>query len=106
MYRFLRPFHAFLSILHDFTSDYKTRLMNLQLLPLMFWIELQDLLFLVKCMKDTSDHLNLSKYITIVTLNTRLGTSTKLKHNYSHTTLFLQQGSFTMELFTSDQVRP
>ena len=74
-------------ILHDFTSDYKTRLVNLQLLPLMFWLELQDLLFLVKCMKDTSDHLNLCKYITTVTSNTRSGTSTKLKHNYCRTSI-------------------
>ena len=43
-------------ILHDFTSDYKTTLVNMQLLPLMFWLQLQDLLFLVKYIKDTSDH--------------------------------------------------
>ena len=70
-------------LLHYFTSDYKTRLVNLQLLPLMFWLELQDSLFL-KCMKDTSNHLNLSKYIATVILITHSGTST-IKHNYCRT---------------------
>ena len=42
-------------ILQDYRSDYKTRLTSLNLLPLMYWFELQDLLFLVKCLKDSND---------------------------------------------------
>ena len=38
-------------ILHDFASDYKSRLIQLNL-PSMYWYDLQDLLFLIKCMKN------------------------------------------------------
>ena len=38
-------------ILNDFTSDYKLRLINLNLLPLTMWFELQDIMFLMKAIK-------------------------------------------------------
>ena len=37
-------------ITSDNESDYKSRLLKLDLLPLMHWYELQDLLFLIKCL--------------------------------------------------------
>ena len=40
--------HATKYILNDFTSCYKTRLLKLNLLPLMYMFELQDLLFTIK----------------------------------------------------------
>ena len=39
-------------ILNDSSSDYKSRLLSLNMLPLMYWLDLQDLVFLVKCLKD------------------------------------------------------
>ena len=44
-------------ILQDYLSDYKTRLLSLNLLPLMHWYELQDMMFLVKCFKNPMDNL-------------------------------------------------
>ena len=38
-------------ILNDFSSDYKSRLISLGLLPLMFLYELFDILFFLKCLK-------------------------------------------------------
>ena len=35
-------------ILNNYTMDYKTRLTNLKLLPLMYVLELQDVIFLIK----------------------------------------------------------
>ena len=39
-------------ILQDYSSTYKSRLRALNLLPLMLWYELQDIMFLVKCLKE------------------------------------------------------
>ena len=41
-------------ILRDYTSNYKERLTTLNLLPLMYWYDLQDLKFLLKCMFERS----------------------------------------------------
>ena len=38
-------------ILNDFTSDYKDRLISLELLPLMMFYELLDIMFFVKSLK-------------------------------------------------------
>ena len=43
-------------ILNDFSSDYKSRLISLGLLPLMFIYELFDILFFLKCLKRTMLH--------------------------------------------------
>ena len=72
-------------ILSDSYSDYKSRLVSLQLLPLMYWFDLQDVLFLVKCLKDESDSMNIYKYITFVSSSTRSSTSNKLVHNFFRT---------------------
>ena len=58
-------------ILQDYTSDYKTRLLSLELLPLMLWFELQDVLFLVKCIKEPMDNVNIFNYVEFVSTNTR-----------------------------------
>ena len=39
-------------ILNDYTSDYKSRLLSLNLLPLMYFFELQDIIFAVKSLKN------------------------------------------------------
>ena len=72
-------------ILSDSHSDYKSRLISLQLLPLMYWFDLQDVLFLVKCLKDESDNMDIHNYITFVSSSTRSSTCNKLKHNLSRT---------------------
>lgn len=46
-------------ILQDNRLDYKTRLIKLDILPLAMWLEMQDVLFLVKCLKDPPDNFNI-----------------------------------------------
>ena len=41
-------------ILKDYISDYKSRLLSLHMLPLMYWLDLQDLVFMIKCLKTQS----------------------------------------------------
>lgn len=72
-------------ILNDFTSDYKTRLVNLNLLPLMYWLELQDLLFLIKSMKEPSENFNIFQYVKFGTSTTRASSSHHLVHQYHRT---------------------
>jgi len=76
-------------MLHDYISDYKTRLTSLQILPLMYmyWMDLLDILFLVKCLKDETDTctVGIFKFISFVESSTRTGTTRRLKHNYCHT---------------------
>lgn len=49
-------------------NDYdKSRLEQLHLLPLMYTYELNDLMFLVKCIKQPSDHFNIFQHIKFAT---------------------------------------
>ena len=53
-------------ILNDFTSCYKTRLLKLNLLPLMYMFELQDLLFTIKSIKSpTSQSITTSNSVPL-----------------------------------------
>ena len=65
-------------ILNDFESSYKSWLEQLHLLPLIYTYKLNDLMFLVKCLKQPSDHLNIYQHIKFATTSTRLGNSYKL----------------------------
>ena len=71
-------------ILNDYTSEYGTRLLSLHLLPLMHWFELQDIMFLVKCLQNPSDNMNINTYITFVSSITRAGSNgSKLRYNHN-----------------------
>ena len=73
-------------ILNDYTSDYRTRLLSLNLLPLMYWFELQDIMFLVKHLKHPSDNLDIHKYISFTHSVTRMGSSgNRLKISFRRT---------------------
>ena len=48
-------------LLNDYSSDYKTRLLRLKLLPIMTWFKFQDILFLVKCFQK-----NLEEFTRLV----------------------------------------
>ena len=71
-------------ILNDFTSDYKSRLIALKLLPLMYWLELQDIMFLSSCLQNQSDHVtehfNITNFIQPCTSSTRSSAHSKLKY--------------------------
>ena len=70
-------------ILNDYSTDYKTRLMSLHLLPLMYWLELQDLMFLIKCIKDPDDNCDISNHVKFMSSPTRASSLKHLQHNIS-----------------------
>ena len=57
--------HATKYILNDYYTDYGTRLISLHLLPLVYWLELQDLMFLIKCFKDPTDESDISNHVSL-----------------------------------------
>ena len=69
-------------VLNDVSTDYKSRLISLHLLPLMYWFELQDFMYLIKCMKDPSDNFDIYSHIPFVTSCTRASSTKTLKHNF------------------------
>ena len=52
-------------ILNDYTNCYKTRLIKLRLLPLMYLFKIQDILFAIKSIKTPSSHFDITNYIVI-----------------------------------------
>ena len=75
-------------ILSDFTSDYKQRLTKLHLLPIMYYFELQDILFTVKSPKYPSPNFNIQEYISFASSSTRLTTNRKMIQQFSRTSTF------------------
>ena len=69
-------------ILQDYSSDYKTRLLSLNLVPLMQWYELQDMIFLVKCLKNPMDNLIIHDHVEFVTSTTHASSNGKLRHKF------------------------
>ena len=55
-------------IVQDRNQDYKSRLISLQLLRLMYWFELLDIMFLVKCIKQP-DKLIIQYFLLCLVLN-------------------------------------
>ena len=51
--------HATKYVLNDYVSDYKTSLLKLKLLPLMYFFELQDIMFVVKSLKFPTNNFNI-----------------------------------------------
>jgi len=70
-------------------KDAKTLILThtLHILPLMYWMDLLDILFLVKCLKDETDTIGIFifKFISFVKSSTRAGTTKRLKHDYCGT---------------------
>ena len=72
-------------ILNDFDSDYRTRLLSLDMLPLMYHFELQDVMFCVKSIQTSSTHFNIMDYISFNRNCTRSGNKNKMVHSRSRT---------------------
>ena len=72
-------------ILSDHMSSYKVRLLKLDLLPIMFTLELNDLTFFIKAISSPSEHFNVFKYVTFSSTNTRSSSLKKLVHRCSST---------------------
>ena len=71
-------------ILNDFTSDYKSRLIKLNLLPLMMFYELCDIIFYIKSVKSPNTNFNINDFIFVKNSITR-SSSHKLIHSISST---------------------
>ena len=67
-------------ILNDFTSDYKSRLIHTQLLPLTYIL---DVMFFIKSLKNHHDGFNIINYIKFVTGNACSALSNKLQQTKS-----------------------
>lgn len=65
--------------------DYKDRLLQLEILPLMYWYELQDILFLVKNL-HSPDTMDIFKFVSFVKSPTRYGSHSKLRRSSTRTT--------------------
>ena len=72
-------------ILSDFTSSYKARLLKINLLPIMYILELNELIFFIKSNFFPSKHFNVFKYVTFSSTNTRSSSKQKLIHHCSST---------------------
>ena len=70
-------------IINNYTIDYKSRLTQTQVLPLMQFFELNDILFLVKSLKFPTAAFNIFNYVTFNTSCTRSGSNHKLLHKFS-----------------------
>ena len=69
-------------ILDDFTSDYKDRLISLELLPLMMFYELLNIMFFIKSFKSPNNCFNISSYLKFASCGTRYS-NIKLVHTRS-----------------------
>ncbi len=70
---------------YNSSMDYKLRLIEANLLPLMFWYELQDILFAIKCFIKPPDNFNLYNYVKFSEGKTRSNSSKKLVFKFSRT---------------------
>ena len=68
--------------LNDYSTDYKSRLIKLNLLSLMYIYKLMDILFLIKSLKASNISYDITEFISFSTSNTRFF-STKLCHMVS-----------------------
>jgi len=60
--------------------DYKSRLLSLYLLPLMHWLELQDIMFLVKCLQQPTANPEIASLVsshTLAPVQSKLVTNSK-----------------------------
>ena len=71
-------------ILQDYISDYKTRLTKLQLLPLMYILEISDIMFFINSIKSPTSSFNINSYVSFSKCGTR-SSALKLRHNTSFT---------------------
>ena len=53
----------------------------------MYWLELQDLCFLLKCFRDPHDNMNIREYVSFSSGNTRAAAGNKLTHNFCKTSM-------------------
>ena len=73
------------NILNSYISSYKSQLTTLHLLLLMYLYELNDIIFLIKSLKNPSSS-NIHNFISFTSYSTRLSARNKLIHHRSTST--------------------
>ena len=72
---------------YRYYSDYHSRLIKLELLPLMYTFDLFDIVFILKSLKYPSPSFNIMNFITFNTNKTRSSAHGKLIHQMSSNNL-------------------
>ncbi len=70
-------------ILKDFVSDYKSRLIALDMLPLMVELEINDIMFFIRSLKLPGEHFNILSKVSFCYNATRSGSHLRLSHTRS-----------------------
>ena len=66
------------------TMGYKSRLIALNLLPLMMTYKINDLVFFLKCLRSPTESLNILNFITFSSSSTRSSFNSKLIYSHSN----------------------
>ena len=76
-------------LLNDFSSSYKSRLLSLNILPLMMQLEMYDILFFIRCLKDPPENsgFNIHSFLSFSNSATRSSTHFKLQHSVSRSNI-------------------
>ena len=74
-------------IVNDSSLNYKDRLMKLNMLPLMYLLEIADIMFAVSSVKSPGVHFDIHNYITFSSSNTRSSSQFKLNHRLTNNNL-------------------
>ena len=69
-------------LLNDYSSDYKSRLISLNLLPLSMVMELNDILFFLKSLRSPTSAFDILDYVSFCESNIRSSSSHKLNHSH------------------------
>ena len=69
--------------LSDFSSDYKSRLTSLNMLPLMMQLELYDILLFIKSLKYPSESFNILDFVSFCSGSSRSAAHLKLQLSWS-----------------------
>ena len=70
-------------ILNDYASSYRSRLIHLSLLPLMYIYELNDIMFFIKSLKRPTISFKITNYVSFSSGTTRSSINCKLVHKRS-----------------------
>ena len=65
------------------TTTYRERLLTFRLFPLMYWLEIQDVMLLVKSLIEPADNTTILNYVTFASVNTQSSSSGKLVDSYT-----------------------
>ena len=70
-------------IFHDYSSDYFARLSSLKLLPLMYRLEMSDIMFFLSSLRHPTPQFNIMDHFSFCSSKTRSSSHSKLRHKFS-----------------------